>query len=216
MSLSDAADPLDRFGFVTPTIRADLGRFVRLLQKWQATHNLVSPASLPDIWERHIADSLQLMEHAPRFGRWVDLGSGAGFPGLVIALACKAELQKSFTLIESNQKKAAFLRAAIAETGAKARVVAERIEAYAASHSETAEVVSARALARLDELCGLAAPLLSPDGVMLLLKGQDFARELAAASQSWDFDMLESPSVTDPGGRVVVIRNLSRKVEPHE
>jgi 16S rRNA (guanine527-N7)-methyltransferase len=204
------AAALDRFGFVTNRTREDLARFVELLKEWQRTHNLVSRATLDEVWTRHVADSLQLLDHAPDFHHWVDLGSGAGFPGLVVAIACKDDPGRRFALIESNGKKAAFLRAAIRETGARASVVAGRIEACT-QMVEPADVVSARALAALPALLPLAAPYLSKGGVLLLLKGQDFVQELTAASKSWDFDVLGFASVTDPGGRVLAIRQLRPK-----
>ena len=204
---------LDRFVFVTDAVRVDLERFVALLSKWQSRYNLVSSSALADVWPRHIADSLQLVDHAPPFGEWVDLGSGAGFPGLIVAIACKADPERRFTLIESTQKKAAFLRAAVRETGLNASVVADRIEAYAARMRGSADVVSARALAPLERICALALPYLHSESVILLLKGQDFVRELAEASKSWDFDVIDSQSATDPGGRVLAIRGLAPKVQ---
>jgi 16S rRNA (guanine527-N7)-methyltransferase len=187
---------------------------VALLLAWQRTHNLVAPGTLDVLWDRHVADSLQLVQHAPDFRDWVDLGSGAGFPGLVVAIASKARHAARFTLVESNRKKAAFLRAAIRETGANAVVAAERIEAHGPKMAECGDVVSARALAPLAQLCGLAAPYLHSGSVLLLLKGQDFAPELELASQSWSFDVVSSPSATDSTGRVVTIRNLRPKVPP--
>jgi 16S rRNA (guanine527-N7)-methyltransferase len=202
---------IDRFGFVTDRVRADLTHFVALLGEWQRAHNLVARNALDNVWTRHVADSLQLVDHAPAgFRHWVDLGTGAGFPGLVVAIACEADRERRFTLVESNGKKAAFLRMAIRETGAAATVEARRIEACAPG-AEPADVVSARALAPLPGLFRLAAPCLRTDGVMLLLKGQDFVHELEEASKSWDFDVIDSPSVTDPGGRVLAIRNLRQK-----
>jgi 16S rRNA (guanine527-N7)-methyltransferase len=205
-----SADALDRFGFVTNRTRDNLERFVALLGAWQRTHNLVAGGTLKEVWTRHVADSLQLLDHAPDFRHWVDLGSGAGFPGLVVAIACEDDPERRFTLIESNNKKAAFLRAAIRETGARATVVAERIEAQA-GRVEPADVVSARALAPLPSLLRLGAPYLREDGVMLLLKGQDFVQEIESASKSWDFDVLDFASVTDSGGRVLAIRHLRPK-----
>jgi 16S rRNA (guanine527-N7)-methyltransferase len=212
-ALPDAAAALRRFGFLSEQARGDLERFVALLFKWQRTHNLVSPATLPDIWTRHVADSLQLLEHAPDLRapdlrEWVDLGSGAGFPGLVVAIAEKARPERHFTLIESNLKKAAFLRSAIRETGANATVVAERIEAFAPTMAGRADVVSARALAPLPKLLALAAPFLHEGSAMLFLKGEEFVREIAAASQSFAFDVVEYESATDSGGRVLAIGNL--------
>ena len=185
-----------------------------ILLTWQRTHNLVAASTLDVVWDRHVADSLQLLDHAPDFRDWVDLGSGAGFPGLVVAIASKARADARFTLVESNLKKAAFLRAAIRETGANAVVAAERIEAHGRKMAGRGDVVSARALAPLAQLCGLAAPYLHSGSVLLLLKGEDFAQELEVASQSWSFDVVSSPSATDSTGRVVTIRNLRPKVPP--
>jgi len=192
-----------------PQVRADLERFVALLSEWQGTHNLVSRASLHSVWTRHVADSLQLLDHAPDFGDWVDLGSGAGFPGLVVAIASKPFADRRFTLVEANAKKAAFLRAAIRATGARAEVAPVRIEDHARAFGRSADIVSARALAPLPALLPLAAPYLRDgNGSLLLLKGQNLAEEAEEASKSWIYDMVTMPSVTDPGGRVVTIRNL--------
>ncbi len=212
-TLPDAAAraALAGFDFVSPAVGDDLERFVALLRQWQRTHNLVSKETLGEVWSRHVADSLQLVGHAPPFSHWVDLGSGAGLPGLVVAVAFKENRNRRFTLVESNGKKAAFLRAAIRATGANATVAAERIEAYAGKMAETADVVSARALAPVARICGYAAPLLRPDGALLLLKGQSVGAELDEAARGWEFDAATSPSATDPGGRVVVIRQLRRK-----
>ncbi len=195
--------------------RRDLQRFVTSLREWQRAHNLVARSTLDDIWTRHVADSLQLLDHAPGdFNEWVDLGSGAGFPGLVVAIACKAEPERHFTLVESNGKKAAFLRTAIRETGAHARVAAERIEVHAGGMSGRADVVSARALAPLPKLLELGSPYLAKEGVMLLLKGQHAVQEIEQASQSFAFDVVASPSATDSSGCVLVIRNVRPKVRP--
>jgi 16S rRNA (guanine527-N7)-methyltransferase len=209
------ADPLDRFGFVTDRARCDLERFVTLLGEWQKVHNLVGDATWGEVWSRHVADSLQLCGHAPPdFREWVDLGSGAGFPGLVVAIINKERRDRHFTLIESNQKKAAFLRAAIRETGAAASVAAERIEAHAPKMVGRADVLSARALAPLPALFALAHPYVHLGSLMLLLKGQDFVHEIEAASKSWDFDVVGFESATDSSGRILVVRRLARKVRP--
>lgn len=210
--LPQAGKILNRFGFVDGRVEEDLRRFVALLTEWQSVHNLVARSSLSDIWQRHVADSLQLYGHAPRFREWVDLGSGAGFPGLIVAIAAKEEPLRRFTLVEANHKKAAFLRAAIRETGVNARVAAERIEANSRKLAGMADVVSARALAPLAALLGLAAPYMHEGSVLLLLKGQDFVHERDAASKYWNFDMIDSPSATNSGGRVLTIRDLSPKV----
>ncbi len=209
----EAPAALAPFEFLSEQAKGDLQRFVALLLKWQRTHNLVSPATLPDIWTRHVADSLQLIRHAPDVSasnsrEWVDLGSGAGFPGLVVAIAEKSRPERHFTLVDSNLKKAAFLRAAIRETGANATVVGERIEAVAPKMAGCADIVSARALAPLPKLLALAEPFLHEKSTMLFLKGEEYVREIAAASQSFAFDVLEYESTTDSGGRVLAIGNL--------
>jgi 16S rRNA (guanine527-N7)-methyltransferase len=198
------------FGLSSATL-ADLERFVALLAEWQRVHNLVAPSTLAEVWTRHVADSFQLLQHAPSFREWVDLGSGAGFPGLVLAIASKGEPERHFTLVESNQKKAAFLRAAIRETGANASVAAERIEAHAETMRGRADIVSARALAALPKLLELAAPYLHPEGLMLFPKGQDYVQEVAAAAQRFDFDVVEYRSATESGGRVLAIGHLRPK-----
>jgi 16S rRNA (guanine527-N7)-methyltransferase len=206
------ADVLHRFGFVTESIRQDLVRFVELLGDWQRVHNLVSHSALDEIWIRHVADSLQLLQHAPQFREWVDLGSGAGFPGLVVAIGCKHQADRHVTLVESNLKKAAFLRAAIREVRANAGVAAERAEEHGRRMAGRADIVSARALAPLETILRLASPYLHENSVVLLLKGQDFVHEHENASKSWNYDMVASRSATDSGGRVLAIRNLSPKV----
>jgi 16S rRNA (guanine527-N7)-methyltransferase len=212
--VSSPADALDRFGAVPEKTKRDLEQYVALLGEWQRVHNLVSRSALDDIWTRHVADSLQLLDHAPDFREWVDLGSGAGFPGLVVAIASKNTSGRHFTLVESNAKKTAFLRAAIRETGARATVANERIEVYAAKMAGRADIVSARALAPLSELLRLAAPYAHAGTVMLFLKGKEHVQERDAAAQSWSFDVVDFPSATDSGGRVLAIRNLSPKARP--
>jgi 16S rRNA (guanine527-N7)-methyltransferase len=201
---------LDRFGLSPETV-ADLQRFVALLQEWQRAHNLVAAGTLAEVWTRHVADSLQLLEHAPDFREWVDLGSGAGFPGLVVAIASRSRPQRHFTLVESNNKKAAFLRAAIRESGSNATVAAERIEAHAPKMAGSADIVSARALAPLPKLLALAAPYLHAESAMICPKGQDYVQEIGAASQSFDFDVVDYESATDSGGRVLILSHLRPK-----
>ncbi len=205
-----SAEALARFE-LSPKILDDLERFVALLEEWQGTHNLVAPSTLPDIWTRHVADSLQLLSHAPAFREWVDLGSGAGFPGLVVAIASKARPERHVTLVELNLKKAAFLRAAIRETGANASVAAERIEQHAPKMAGRADIVSARALAPLTDLLALAAPYLHAQSAMIFPKGRDFVQEVEAAAQCFDFDVVNYESATDSGGRVLVLRHLRPK-----
>jgi 16S rRNA G527 N7-methylase RsmG len=281
---------------VSPETLERLAVYERLLRQWQKTINLVAPSTLDSIWHRHFADSAQLLALAPTAATWVDLGSGAGFPGLVVAIlmaqgraanallplgrrACPgldpgwpegpdegafASPRKSgpspvrpndlrplpgdtsasessepaavsrgltsspprgeatrVTLIESNARKCAFLREVVRETGIAACVTVDilstRIEAAATQASlHEPDVVSARALAPLDKLVNLAAPLSPPRTVGLFLKGRDAAKELKAAEKMWNFNVELVPSRTDPDARVVVIRNLQPKTKAKE
>ena len=188
---------------------ARLDCFVDLLLEWQAKTNLIASSTVGEIWTRHVADSLQLLALAPQGKIWVDLGSGAGFPGLVIACALAEEPGASVQLVESNQKKAAFLREAIRVTGAPAEVHARRIEEFVTSHG--VDVVTARALAPLKNLLALAEPLLRTGAMGLFLKGQDVEAELTEASKYWTIAATLVPSKTSQAGRVVVIRKAERR-----
>ena len=185
--------------------------FAALLGEWQKTHNLVGPDALRTLWPRHIEDSLQLAGQAPAARHWIDLGSGAGFPGLVVAIARADDPDFSVTLVESNHKKAAFLRAAIRATEAPARVFAGRIEDYESVQADPADVISARALAPFADLCRLAFPLMQAETRLILLKGQDFVHEEQVAAKSWSYDLLTLSSVTDQSGRIITVTNLRPK-----
>jgi 16S rRNA (guanine527-N7)-methyltransferase len=201
---------------LTPVSRetlARLDRYVALLLEWQRRINLVAPSTLNTIWTRHIADSLQLLELAPTARRWADLGSGAGFPGLILACdlpSSGSSGQSRVDLVESQQKKAAFLREAVAATGAPALVHAERIAAFV-ERAGPVDVVTARALAPLDLLLEQAAPLLKNGAQALFPKGQDVEAELTQASRRWILDVRLVPSKTDPSGRIVHIRSVRRR-----
>lgn len=188
-----------------------LDRLVALLLDWQRRINLVAPSTLPRIWTRHVADSLQLLALAPKARVWVDLGTGAGFPGMAIACALTHIEGAAVHLVESNGKKCAFLREAARVTGAPARIHCVRIEDYVDRSDVAADVVTARALTALDRLCGYAAPLVERGAQALFLKGQDVEAELTEASKCWNMDVTLVPSRTDPQGRVVVIRRLQRR-----
>jgi 16S rRNA (guanine527-N7)-methyltransferase len=183
-----------------------LDRYVELLLHWQSTVNLVSPSTLRELWTRHVADSLQLIPLAPQARIWADLGSGGGFPGLPIALAGKAVTRVH--LIESNGKKAAFLREVVRVMGARAVVHQERAEKFGESCAETVHVVTARAVAPLKTLCNQAFPLLRGGAIGLFPKGQDVDVELTDAAKYWRLDASKVPSKTSPAGSIVVIRNL--------
>jgi len=186
-----------------------LDRFVALLLGWQKTTNLIAPSTVPKLWTRHIADSLQLIELAPQAQRWIDLGSGAGFPGLVIACALAEMPGAVVHLVESNAKKAAFLREAARVTGACAQVHGERIATFTAAFAGRADIVTARALAPLPALFAHCAPLLGKTGATgLFLKGQGIDLELQDASKSWIVNAELLPSRTDPQGRIVRLQDL--------
>lgn len=182
--------------------------FVDLLLGWQKKTNLVAPSTLHELWTRHIADSLQLLPLAPEARLWVDFGSGGGFPGIPIACALAGQTGANVHLIESNGKKAAFLREAVRATGAPAVVHQERAEIFGESCAEAVQVVTARAFAPLKILCDQAFPLISRGAVGLFLKGQDVDVELTDAAKYWRLEASQVPSKTSPEGSIVIIRNL--------
>jgi len=182
----------------------------RLLQ-WQRHTNLVADSTLTHVWTRHIADSLQLLELAPNAKTWVDLGAGAGFPGLVIACALAGTPGAQVHLVESKQKKSNFLRECVVALDLPAIVHAQRIEDFAKANKRTFDVVTARALAPLDKLLGYANPLLKRGGIGVFPKGQDVAAELTIASKSWTIDADLIPSKTDPHARIVRVRRVSKR-----
>jgi 16S rRNA (guanine527-N7)-methyltransferase len=188
---------------------ARLDRFADLLINWQNRINLVAPSTLPNLWTRHIADSLQLLTLVEAPILWVDLGSGGGFPGLIVACALAEKPGALVHLVESNQKKASFLREAARVTGAPAKVHAVRIEDFVAGFPDQPDVVSARALAPLQELFSEAYPLLKTGAKGLFPKGQDVEAELTEASKYWKFDYGLAPSLTSPDGQIVVVRSLA-------
>jgi 16S rRNA (guanine527-N7)-methyltransferase len=199
---------------LVPVSRETLGRldrFVATLLAWQKRINLIAPASVGEIWTRHVADSLQLLPLAPSARVWLDLGSGGGFPGLAIACALADTPAARVHLIESNGKKAAFLREAVRVTGAPAIVHQARIAHMGAKLDESIEVVTARALAPLTDLLGLAEPWLKRGAQALFLKGQDVGAELTEASKYWNIEAVLVPSKTDPLARIVSVGRAERR-----
>jgi 16S rRNA (guanine527-N7)-methyltransferase len=187
---------------------ARLDKFAALLTDWHRRINLIAPSTLPHIWTRHIADSLQLLPLAPNAKIWVDLGSGGGFPGIPLACALAQTPGADVHLVESNGKKAAFLREAVRITGVPATVHPERIENFGDSFGGNADVVTARALAPLKSLCDQAFPLLAKGAIGLFLKGQDVEAELTEAAKYWTVEAGLKPSVTSRDGVIVVVRGL--------
>ena len=182
-----------------------LDRFIALLLEWQSRMNLVAKSTLPHVWTRHVADSAQLLRLAPEAETWVDLGSGAGFPGIVVACAMADQPGARIHLVESTGKKCAFLREVIVQLGIPAVVHGERVEEFTKTFTAQADVVTARALAPLDRLLALATPLLKTGNLGLFPKGQDVAAELTEASKYWNIEATVEPSVTSPQGRILVV-----------
>lgn len=193
---------------VSRETEAQLAAFTALVARWTPRINLISPASLPEIDTRHILDSAQLLAFAPpHWSHWADLGSGGGFPGLVIAiLARETQPVARITLVESDQRKATFLRTAIRELSLAAEVHAARAETIAPL---AADVLTARALAPLPALLPLALRHLAPGGRALFPKGRRAADEIAEARRTWRFDLTSHPSRTDPEARILQIEGIA-------
>ncbi|SIS51144.1 16S rRNA m(7)G-527 methyltransferase [Roseivivax lentus] len=184
-----------------------LEAFEALVRHWTQRINLVSKASLEGLWTRHILDSLQLIPFLPEGeGHWLDLGSGGGFPGIVLSIAAKTmQPEMAMTLVESDTRKSVFLRTAIREFGLNAKVRSCRIETLPQIPSD---IVSARALASLSTLLGYAQPHLGPGGKAVFLKGTTWKKELADAQREWSFSHEITTSETDPSAVILSIGNL--------
>jgi 16S rRNA (guanine527-N7)-methyltransferase len=229
---ADRQNALAMFDVSRETV-ARLDRFVALLMVWQRRTNLISPSTIPSLWTRHVADSLQLFQLAaahpspsltlpPEEGRevggegregavWLDLGSGGGFPGIVIACALADVPGAKIHLIESNMKKAAFLREAVRETKVPGIVHAARIEALVPVLGGAADYVTARALAPLPDLLDIIAPFLKKGAKALLPKGQDLDIELTKATKHWNIEAESVPSKTSKTGRILIVHALTRR-----
>lgn len=187
----------------------ELRQLEAMVRKWTPAINLVSKATVADLWNRHIVDSAQIFQYCPQGARkWLDLGSGGGFPGLVVAILAR-ELAEGLrvTLVESDKRKATFLRQATQALNLEVDVRSDRVESIAPLQ---ADVISARALAPLVELLGMASRHLRPDGIALFPKGARHAEELADARGTWAFDVDIHPSLSDSGSAILVIRNIHR------
>jgi 16S rRNA (guanine527-N7)-methyltransferase len=248
-TIAGPADFAAAFGVSREAIQR-LETYEALLRHWQKTVNLVAASTLHAIWHRHFADSAQIVRLAPTAQSWLDLGSGAGFPGLVVAILLADAPSPHFswgegrgegqlrmpeqasaphpnplpaekrgegmrphvTLIESDTRKVAFLREVARKTGIGVDILSTRIETAATQSKLTRpEVITARALAPLDRLLGLAANLSSPTTVGIYLKGREAAAEIETAATTWDFAFETIDSLTDAAGRIVIVRNLQPK-----
>ncbi|MCF6098209.1 16S rRNA (guanine(527)-N(7))-methyltransferase RsmG [Mesorhizobium muleiense] len=199
--LQSAAGPVSRETFER------LVEFETVFQKWNRRINLAAQSTQGDVWRRHILDSAQLARIKPDAKRWLDLGSGGGFPGLVLAFLLAERDGASIDLVESNRKKASFLQAVVGQFNLPARVVARRIDdAYA--FVSTPQIVTARALASLPKLLELSAPWLTAGAYGLFHKGRDYRSEVAESAQRWSFDLVEHASATDAHGVILELSDL--------
>ncbi|MCL4766144.1 MAG: 16S rRNA (guanine(527)-N(7))-methyltransferase RsmG [Hyphomicrobiaceae bacterium] len=211
----DGPDSFRRSFAVSRETAERLIRYEALLRQWQKAVNLVAPRTLPEVWHRHFADSAQLAPLVPEGAEsLVDLGSGGGFPGLVLAIMLMERQPLWVMLVESDTRKAAFLREAARVTGATVEILSMRIEnAETQRRVGRVDVVTVRALAPLSRLFGLAAPFFAPRTVGLFLKGRDILGEIDGARVGWRFDVELVQSMTDAAGQIAVVRNVSAKTE---
>jgi len=188
----------------------NLRSFEQDLISWSRRINLVAKSTIDDVWNRHILDSAQLFEYAkPTVRTWTDIGSGGGLPALVLSIIAKQKAPDvEFALIESDQRKAAFLRATTAKYNLNNRILAERVEDIAGLNSD---VLSARAFAPLDRLLGYAVPHIATNGRIVLLKGSTSQQEIEIAAENWNFDVVTHPSLTDSRSLILEITNVASK-----
>lgn len=187
-----------------------LQRYADLLDKWSRAINLVAKSTLQDVWGRHFLDSAQLWAFAPEHAhRWLDLGSGAGFPGLVVALlAAEKRPDMMIRLVESDRRKCTFLAEVSRETLlSNVEITCARVEDI----KDQADVVSARAFAPLSKLLEYTEPLIAPNGVALFPKGENASDELTAASRDWHIQSCGRKSLTDPAGMILEITSFRRE-----
>ena len=190
-----------------------LENFAKLFLKWSKSINLIAPSTIEQLWTRHILDSLQLRNVIEISGRWIDLGSGGGFPGIVTAILLAEDQKGWIDLVESNQKKCSFLRMALAETGGRGAVHPVRIE-NAAKTLPAPDFISARALAELDQLFEYVQPWTTskPDLKLIFHKGRDYRSEVDKARGRWEFDLVEHQSVVETDSVILEIASLTRRV----
>jgi 16S rRNA (guanine527-N7)-methyltransferase len=204
---AEAIPLLETLGVSHETL-GGLDRLVEELSVWQTKINLIGPAELDQIWTRHVVDSAQLFGLTQRAERWLDLGSGGGFPGLVVGILLKNCGKGQIDLIESNGRKCAFLRQAARVTGARARVRQGRIEDLVVDSVNKIDVVTARAVAPLSQLLLWCKDLLRSGAIAIFPKGRDVEAELTQAAKSWKVEVEQRPSLTDRDGRIVIVRSL--------
>jgi 16S rRNA (guanine527-N7)-methyltransferase len=201
---------IDVVGPVSRETLEGLEAFEAMFLIWAERINLAAPSTLGDVWSRHILDSAQLAPLAPRAMRWLDLGSGGGFPGLVLAFLLKEKPGGHIDLVESSRKKAGFLQAAVGQFSLPARVFAGRIDEEVQGLVQP-EIVTARALAPLPALLELAFPWLSSGAIGLLHKGRDYRQEVEESALLWQYDLVEHRSRVDADSVVLEIANLKHR-----
>ncbi len=181
--------------------------FQRLLEEWQKKVNLVSASTLPNLWDRHFKDSLQLLPYLPKEkASLIDFGSGAGFPGLVLAIASPKTL--TVTLVESDLKKCLFLENVSRETMTHVTILRERIESL--STEVNGDIITARGLSSLSLLLTYAVPNMKRNAICLFLKGKEVDKEILDAQKKWEFDLEIFPSLTDSRGSILKIQHPKR------
>ena len=205
MTVSNAAEFQALTGATDEQI-ADLETFIARLAEANAVMNLIGPDTLPDVWSRHIWDSAQLLELAPEAKTWADLGAGAGFPGVVLAVLLKGRPGAHVWLIDSLGKRCRFLQEIVGELALPATVINGRAE----EQTLRVDVVTARAVAAMEKLLGYAQPYLQRGAQGLFLKGEKAEAELIEARKVWHFESDLSVSRSDPRGRIVSVRSLRR------
>lgn len=206
--------PLSEYGIdVSRETRERLEHFAALFQKWARKINLIAPSTLEQLWTRHIIDSLQIRNIVSEPSRWIDLGSGGGFPGVITAIVLAEHQTGWIDLVESNNKKCSFLRMALAETGGRGTVHPIRIE-EAAKSLAAPQHVSARALADLDSLFDYVNPWAVTNRELKLIfhKGRDYQAEIDKARGRWDFDLVKHRSVVEQDSVILEISSLTRRV----
>lgn len=201
------AEIRDAAGTVSRETFEQLGAFESEFRRWARRINLAAPSTIDSLWQRHILDSAQLAKLKPDALKWLDLGSGGGFPGAVLAILLRERPGAWIDLVESNNKKAAFLKTVLASVGAPARVHIGRIEDSFRLLPKP-EIVTARALAPFNKLLALASPWLMTGSTGLFHKGRDYRNEIAESRDAWQFDLVEHRSRVDPEGRILEITGL--------
>ncbi|WP_439272966.1 16S rRNA (guanine(527)-N(7))-methyltransferase RsmG [Pseudochrobactrum sp. HB0163] len=197
------------YPFVSRETAEDLIGFEILFKKWSKAINLASPNTLETLWERHILDSVQVFNLAPQVKKWLDLGSGGGFPGMVLGIMLK-QTGGTISLVESNSKKSAFLRNALAQFKVPGQVVNARIE-NCYEQIAVPDIITARALASLARLFELTEPWMAKGARALFQKGRDYQREIDESLTSWKFDLIKHESAIEAGSVILEISNLQRR-----